>query len=97
MQGTQEITAGSAIIFVFIVRISQLLNKFPGARSYQHFSCFVYPLTTVLIFAVRRITPRNLLDVLRAAERKQYETTEKRKAQWEEGDRGKNKRAPDQR
>lgn len=46
--------------------ISQLLNKFSGARSYQHFSCSVYPLTTVLIFAVRRITPRNLLDILRA-------------------------------
>lgn len=48
----------SAIIFVFIVCILQLLNKFSSAFSYQHFSCFVYPLTTGLIFAVRRTTPR---------------------------------------
>lgn len=73
--------------------ILQLLNKFSGALSSQHFSRFVYPLMTVLIFAVRQITPCNLLDILRARETEQYKMTEKWKAQW--GKTEKNRRAPD--
>lgn len=50
-----------------IVCVIQVLNKFPelSATSFFFF-CSTCSLTTVLIFAVRRITARNLFDILRA-------------------------------